>query len=401
MEKVVQSNVSSAPKRGSSARQPFLEAEVLRATADFQGARSLGELSQSMVQASSRILQGDLVYIQHFHMRTGKANTLTPNIPWPFDKNEQDACTRLFFRHPLVAVASSTRYAKISDVLCTRTWRNATMYNEVFRRNRFDYHGTIHLPVDAQNSCAVVVMRSGFDFTNNEYRACSILHRMAVPAFYRILRMERARAELSLLAGGADELGLGIIHLNPDGRADRLSSQAAHLLQDHGGQRGPKPLLTTVNRWLARPHNAGGPPSPLHLRTPLGKLQVRPSIGRVAGGGFLFLDELERYTPPPVYEAAGLSRRESEVLQAMVEGSTDAQTAARLCIGLRTVHEYVTRIFNKTGVSNRQSAVTWARRLRRGMPVVPTSTDSPYGLTLSDPLQSPGSSMAFLRQASM
>lgn len=67
-----------------------------------------------------------------------------------------------------------------------------------------------------------------------------------------------------------------------------------------------------------------------------------------------------RTTMAPVEEAAGLSRREREVLSLVAEGKTNRQIAAQLIISQHTVRRHVENIFAKLGVSSRAAATAYA-----------------------------------------
>ena len=65
----------------------------------------------------------------------------------------------------------------------------------------------------------------------------------------------------------------------------------------------------------------------------------------------------------PIVDARGmplLSRREQDVIGRMVEGLTNREIAERLSLSENTVKNYVYKIFDKLGVSNRVEAVMYA-----------------------------------------
>jgi len=55
-----------------------------------------------------------------------------------------------------------------------------------------------------------------------------------------------------------------------------------------------------------------------------------------------------------------LTPREREVLRGMVEGATNAEIAARLCLSEGTVRNHISHIFDKLGASSRTQAVRLA-----------------------------------------
>jgi len=66
--------------------------------------------------------------------------------------------------------------------------------------------------------------------------------------------------------------------------------------------------------------------------------------------------------PPRPARPQGLSSREVEILEMLVDGAANKQIAARLDIAERTVKAHVTSIFNKLGVDSRTEAVAMALR---------------------------------------
>jgi DNA-binding NarL/FixJ family response regulator len=66
-----------------------------------------------------------------------------------------------------------------------------------------------------------------------------------------------------------------------------------------------------------------------------------------------------RTAPDPL---AGLSEREREVLQLLVEGLPNKLIARRLAISEKTVKSHLTRVFRELNVSDRTQAALWAER---------------------------------------
>lgn len=60
------------------------------------------------------------------------------------------------------------------------------------------------------------------------------------------------------------------------------------------------------------------------------------------------------------FVALGLTRRETEVLQWVAAGKTNAEIGFLLGISSRTVQKHLEHIFEKLGVETRTAAATWA-----------------------------------------
>lgn len=65
---------------------------------------------------------------------------------------------------------------------------------------------------------------------------------------------------------------------------------------------------------------------------------------------------------PERREAAGLTRREVEILSLIAVGSSNDEIAERLCISPHTVKTHVYNIFKKIDVPNRLQAALWAAK---------------------------------------
>lgn len=64
----------------------------------------------------------------------------------------------------------------------------------------------------------------------------------------------------------------------------------------------------------------------------------------------------------PAAAAAGLTKREIEVLRLLVEGYSDKEIGEALFISHRTAMTHVLNILNKLGVNSRTAAAAWALR---------------------------------------
>jgi pimeloyl-ACP methyl ester carboxylesterase len=82
-----------------------------------------------------------------------------------------------------------------------------------------------------------------------------------------------------------------------------------------------------------------------------------------------FLAELRAFLPPEDARApiAGLTRRETQILEELAHGLDNAQIAARLCVSQKTVRNSLTRIFDKLQVKQRGQAIVRARQAGFGL----------------------------------
>jgi DNA-binding CsgD family transcriptional regulator len=71
-------------------------------------------------------------------------------------------------------------------------------------------------------------------------------------------------------------------------------------------------------------------------------------------------DRTHKLLPDQLASGSGLSPRETEVLRLIVDGRTNAEIAAELCLSERTVHRHVSNILTRLGVRSRTAAAILA-----------------------------------------
>ena len=99
--------------------------------------------------------------------------------------------------------------------------------------------------------------------------------------------------------------------------------------------------------------------------TPLA--QVVQAVREVAGGGSMFSPSVARrvlahFKPGVSSHSAGLSPREQQVFEALIDGLADKEIAQRLDLGLETVHSHVKNVYHKLHVSGRIELLSRAAR---------------------------------------
>ncbi|GAB3839190.1 LuxR C-terminal-related transcriptional regulator [Hymenobacter jeollabukensis] len=84
-----------------------------------------------------------------------------------------------------------------------------------------------------------------------------------------------------------------------------------------------------------------------------GGAALSPSVARKA---------LHHFQPAPSQQPALLSAREQQVLQALLDGLSEKQVAARLTLSPDTVHTYVKRLYDKLRVNSRAELLSRAAK---------------------------------------
>jgi len=115
-------------------------------------------------------------------------------------------------------------------------------------------------------------------------------------------------------------------------------------------------------------HGAAG-----YILKDIAPAELIAAIRVVAGGAFLSAPSVAKslirraylkpeFSPTPEPEwLRQLSRREREILGHLVEGRTNKEIAAELCIAEQTVRNHISVVYDKMGVADRSQAVRLAR----------------------------------------
>jgi predicted ATPase/DNA-binding CsgD family transcriptional regulator len=105
-----------------------------------------------------------------------------------------------------------------------------------------------------------------------------------------------------------------------------------------------------------------------HATIQLGEKPIRQEIERLAQRARIDLTPptatVNKAATPPAATRHGLTAREQEVLQHLVEGRTNRQIARALFISEKTASVHVSNIMSKLGAANRSEAAAIAHRLR-------------------------------------
>jgi len=94
------------------------------------------------------------------------------------------------------------------------------------------------------------------------------------------------------------------------------------------------------------------------------ELDLASAITRVAAGEFVLDPQLSQQTAPKNARNSGLSPREREVLQLVVDGKTNKEIAARLGLSKNTVSTHRTNIMRELGIHKTAELVVYALRKR-------------------------------------
>lgn len=182
----------------------------------------------------------------------------------------------------------------------------------------------------------------------------------AVPHLQRCLLLHhellRARADRAQIESGLDQLGLGMLMLQADGRVQFANRQAAAVLRA-GAMPAVLPILQQLDRRARLGQYTGQ-----RLATPLGPVFAISTPGQRPGstqpaGAVIWLIGARHSGQGALTLAAnlfGLTPAEQKVLALLMQDQTPKQIAQALGIQLSTVRTQLSALLQKTGVRRQQ-----------------------------------------------
>jgi DNA-binding NarL/FixJ family response regulator len=320
----------------------------MRRTLDFlmevETAPDLEAFARTVVGGVGTLIPADLISYNEVDPRTPKAFFLSnPAEAVPADAEE--VLERHMHENPLVVYHVRTRDGrarKWSDFITQRQLHDTALYDGLFGRIGIERQMVVLLPSEAPLLIAVVLMRSGGDFSEEERTLFDLLR----PHLARAYTDAATRAALGGLEAALDKGEQGVLVVGPGRRPAYATARATALVDAYFPDSG-RELPAAVERWLA-----GGAGTPLSVQQNGSRLVVR-RVSRTA----LLLEE-ER--------SLGLSAREAQVLRLAALGQTNRDIADELQISARTVKKHLERVYDKLGVRTRGQAVAVALQSQRG-----------------------------------
>lgn len=178
----------------------------------------------------------------------------------------------------------------------------------------------------------------------------------------------QSRAERALLQSGVDQLDVGLVQLNSDGRIHWANPRAQALLRPLTPQAAPADVPLPALQKLDRQARAGRFTGQ-RLLTAHGVIyaMATPHHAAVTGesrapqlGPLIWLIDPHRNKKTPVIWAAdlfALTAAEQKVLTLLLEDRAPKQIAQQLGLGLSTVRSQLSSLLHKTGVRRQQDLV--------------------------------------------
>ena len=207
----------------------------------------------------------------------------------------------------------------------------------------------------------VALSRNRPDFTERDRGILEAAKPMIVQAYERAVTLALMHGMLSALKHAADAVEQAIIVLHPSGHIQFATHAAKASLSELPSPDQPGSLPEPLASWseAQRRRRAGAAlpfVEPLTFRTGTARF-IRGDVG----GFDAIVIERSGQLSASTLRAAGLTKREAEVLALGALGLTNTQIALELALSERTVAKHLEHIYAKLGVANRTAAVAWGR----------------------------------------
>ncbi len=353
-------NQSTYKKLNETIRQLYLPADA-------------GDLRQRTVELARKLIPSEVGrYAELKPDGNGFENEYCSSRPEEFERFrpffnahiEDQPVVNYYRRH------RQSRVLRISDLVPTRDFRKTAIYNEFYRRIGIRHQLTTAL-FSKEGRCREIILdREKKDFTRTEVRMLEFFTPHLEQAFFNVVRMDALEAENTRLRHSLEATGEGFLLATSKGRILYRSQKAGAFLGQTGeaNPHNPGELSATLKEFLdrmifreANPLSDPDPASKLVLYHPGGRIIVRySSLPRGHSGPaeyLLILREAPAETSccKPL-RSLGLTRRQTEILQAIAHGKTDGEIAGCLGISPRTVHKHLENIYETLEVNNRVDA---------------------------------------------
>jgi DNA-binding CsgD family transcriptional regulator len=283
---------------------------------------------------------------------------LTRNLPV-----ENRLATEIEYLHEdynqFATLARSPRHSGILSEATGGVPQRSRRYRELIRP--FGLEGEVRVAFVTGGAAwgAAGLLRDGGDFTPEEAAFLQLLSEPLAEGVRRALLVEAA-------AQAEEAPGPGLVLLTEEGAVEAITAAAERLLGEladvpSGGQSRSLPYVVYAVAARARLTGRSAAPAQARVRTRAGRWLLLhgsvlngPPYGRVA----VIVEEASGTSMTPVIgQAYGLTAREAEVMQLLLQGRSTREIAAALYISPYTVQEHCRAIFDKVGVRSRRELV--------------------------------------------
>lgn len=279
------------------------------------------------------------------------------------ENDDEETLGAYLQQNPLVTAADPTKVMKFSDFITLRQLHRLELYDAVYRRLAVEHQIAFLLPAPRASVIGVALNRNRPDFTERDRSILEAAKPMVVQAYERAVTLALMHGMLSALEHAADAAEQAIIVLHPSGRIQFATHAAKASLSELPSPDQPSGLPEPLASWSEAQRRRAGAAlpfvEPLTFRTGTARF-MRGDVG----GFDAILIKRSGQLSASTLRAAGLTKREAEVLELVALGLTNTLIALELALSERTIAKHLEHIYAKLSVANRTAAVASARDLR-------------------------------------
>ncbi|MCC6139892.1 MAG: helix-turn-helix transcriptional regulator [Nitrospira sp.] len=258
----------------------------------------------------------------------------------------------------------------ISDFVSDSTFRETALHKEFYEPLDIPHIMGFALQSDPSRSITVAHHRNGQAFGEHTRSILNAVRPHILQGLKNALAVTRLHDQLAALDQAMEAGHCAMLSVSADGRIHLAAPHAHTLLAQYGmaltgGADWLPPVLRAwLRRQISHPATADDvAPSitPLTVTGKAGTLVIRLMPKR---SQYLLMLEEDRPLSPDLRHL-GLSPRETEVLEWVVQGKTNPEIGTILSISHRTVQKHLERIYMRLGVENRHAAIGLALAQRK------------------------------------
>jgi DNA-binding NarL/FixJ family response regulator len=317
--------------------------EAIALVAEWHDAPDLASLAHVALPGINSLLGGDAAGWNAIDLEAGTLDLIAVPGDAAFHA-DLPVLEALIGEHPLVPPLTrdpSRGPMAWADVISSRGLSRLQIFNDFFRPHGIG--GQLAFALSKDPWIGIAVNRRREDFSPADRELASLLRLHLSGAYRSIAAREAAARRLFALEQGMERAAGAVVVVGPEDTIEH-ASPAAWAILGRWFASGASASLPAALRGDVRARAFHRPEATLRVT----RLATEPQI--------LVLDERRSAPEPGRAVALGLTRRESEVLELVARGLTNAEIAAELAISRRTVHKHLENSYAKIGVGDRGAA---------------------------------------------
>lgn len=334
---------------------------------DLYQLRTHEEFTSHVIAALPKITEGEFTSYNEINHRHG-SGTFKTDVPGFLKKPEHfgQVLAEEAEHHPILKYFQKTQDGSavtFSDFMADREFRETLLSREFYQPLQIPRIIGLALRIGSSHSITLARHKNGREFGEHTRTTLNAIRPHLRRALENALAVTQMQNQLTAMNQVLEEGQQALISVTKEGRIRFITPSAQRLLKqyDFHAQAGFNQLPTRLKDWLThsqlqldRSDDVISELQPLLVQGELGCLTIRLIVKD--SHYLLMLEERQAAPVAKVFEAFGLSTRESEILSWVSQGKTNPEIGMILGISRRTVQKHLERIYIKLGVENRTAA---------------------------------------------